>query len=126
MNIIDLGALKPGRKRPNTGFYIVGNCPKCTMPLYWHGPGVMNEKDVDEMLYPSCLCDWEGEMELQAPDDYTFEIERHSLNILFRNMYSMIQEINRVQQETASDSVGEGAGNLVRSMDGEGLEERDQ
>lgn len=104
MNIIDLGKFRENKKETETGFYIVANCPKCTMPLYWHGPGEMNGQPVPEMLYPSCLCDWEGEMELTAPDDYSFEIERHSLNILFRNLYQMILELRANDDENRLES----------------------
>lgn len=118
MNIIDLGKYKQPKK-PNTGFYMVAHCPKCTAPLFWHGPGEFNGRELDEMIYPSCLCDWSdaGEVELAAPDEYVFEIERHAINILFRNVYRLIQELEDAKQNRVPEQEDHGHPAGVRTED---------
>jgi hypothetical protein len=128
MNLVDFTSMKKG-KLSEQGFYAAANCPACTMPIYWHGPGTLNGEEKDGMLYPSCLCMYDGEIELAIPSSYEFEIERHSLNLLFRNMYTLYKEVEMlgdVLKEIRSDSGRDRDGDGVRTEDSGSLDQGHQ
>lgn len=104
-DIVDLSGKRLFKEAP-VGFYVVGECPECESPMYYHGSGIIhNQGDAltiphDEVIsqsyYPTCLCGVVPK-EVAVPPVYSFAHERDSIDSLFQNLMMMIQHMRNLE-----------------------------
>jgi hypothetical protein len=93
---------------PPAGFYMVGVCPTCANPVYFHGGGRGHKQateaelatifPIEPKVYKLCLCPDDTDFEIQVPKAYDLAQERDDIDTLFAAILSMVGNFGQMQR----------------------------
>jgi hypothetical protein len=100
------------------GLYVSGACPVCGSPIYYHGGGrEYVEADAvqpahwmtyEKVYFNTCVCDFDGPIQMQIPPAYSIINEREALISLFTNIREMLDFIHAMQEKAEHEDSSRG------------------
>lgn len=111
--------LLPGQHLPEAQpqhFYVCADCPKCGMPVFYHGGGEAVKPPtlvgppqavlLQTLIIPSCDCEWAADempANAQVPRAYNLWEERFAITTLFGLLSSLKARLEHKGQMDARD-----------------------